>query len=285
MVPPELIPDRTPDTYDSVKVNTSVTLGDMTLPSDAVKYASQLYAGMTRDEVHQLLGEPSFSMSTPFNDSYELDPDAHERQLGIYYDVDGTIIQVKYFPDGTDPDVPGIDLTPFLTAAGEDGGIVGEEFYAYEFVSGSDNAVGGKAAPVPSAEPAPVVQPLGSTAPFIACGEEGCTIPGEHFHENGKAVPVSHYEAPLVEVCPVAGCDEITSHQHNGRWYCLMHYVCPMENCTLMGEHIHDGVPYSCNGAHSGGVCDGNHHTNSTQSGTTHHSESHSSGHHGSSHH
>ena len=120
MVPPELIPDRAPDTYDSVKVNTSVTLDDITLPSDVVKYTSQLYAGMTRDEVHQLLGEPSFSSSSLYSDTYELDPDSHERQLSIYYEMDGTIIQVRYFSDGTDPDVPGINLTPFLTVAGED---------------------------------------------------------------------------------------------------------------------------------------------------------------------
>ena len=59
--------------------------------------------------------------------------------------------------------------------------------------------------------------------------------------------------------CPVAGCTEVTAHQHDGRWYCFMHPVCPVEGCTAAGEHVHDGVVYSCNGAgHSvDGGCNG----------------------------
>ncbi len=110
---------KQPDEYDSVKVNTSLSLNEKTsadylagLP-DKVQ---DLYVGMPQDKVHALLGEPSFSSSRPFSDTYELDPDSPKRQLGIYYDVAGAVTQVKYFSDGTDTSAAGVDLAPYLAS-------------------------------------------------------------------------------------------------------------------------------------------------------------------------
>ncbi len=87
------------------------------LPDEVSAYIEKLSAGMSRESVHALMGEPSFSMSSPvFSDSYELD-DTHKPQVGIFYDVDGAVTQVKYFSDGTDPDAASIDLTPHLSGS------------------------------------------------------------------------------------------------------------------------------------------------------------------------
>lgn len=117
-VPSELREDRdasTQDAYSSEKAGSSTQMAN--LPAEVLAYAQDLSIGMPREEVHALLGEPSFSSSSLFSDTYELDPDTHKPQLGIYYDVDGTVAQVKYFSDGTDPDVAGIDLTPYLSSS------------------------------------------------------------------------------------------------------------------------------------------------------------------------
>ena len=117
-VPSELREDRdasTQDAYSSEKAGSSTQMAN--LPAEVLAYAQDLSIGMPREEVRALLGEPSFSSSSLFSDTYELDPDTHKPQLGIYYDVDGTVAQVKYFSDGTDPDVAGIDLTPYLSSS------------------------------------------------------------------------------------------------------------------------------------------------------------------------
>lgn len=85
------------------------------LPDEVLAYAEKLSLGMSRERVHAVLGEPSFSSSSSFSDTYELDPDSFERQLGIYYEMDGTVCQVRYFSDGTDPDCVGFDLTHYLS--------------------------------------------------------------------------------------------------------------------------------------------------------------------------
>ena len=112
------------------------------------------------------------------------------------------------------------------------------------------------AAPVPSASPEAVAaQPLVNTAPAVSCG--------------------------------VAGCTETRYHQHaNGHCY-LLSDTCPVEGCTTPGTHLHGDVCYSCNGAHSGGVCDGSCLVASQpmQSANTTAGQSVSRGHHGGCHH
>ena len=116
------------------------------------------------------------------------------------------------------------------------------------------------------------------------CTDESCPVSGEHHHEGDTVV--HHYDTQPLEipVCPVEGCVEVMAHQHDGRWYCFMHPVCAEVGCTITGEHVHGGVVYSCNGAHSGGVCDGGCNpwsVSPSASGTGgHHGESHHSGHH-----
>lgn len=107
---------KKPDEYDSIKAHTSVSLGDKT-PEDVLAYAEELSVGMPREDVHVLLGEPSFSCSNPYSDTYELDPDTDKRQLCIYYDIGDTVTQVKYFSDGTVLGATGIDLTPILSSS------------------------------------------------------------------------------------------------------------------------------------------------------------------------
>ena len=87
------------------------------LPEDVLAYAEELSVGMPREDVHVLLGEPSFSCSNPYSDTYELDPDTDKRQLCIYYDIGDTVTQVKYFSDGTVLGATGIDLTPILSSS------------------------------------------------------------------------------------------------------------------------------------------------------------------------
>lgn len=281
---------KEPDAPDTLVVD------GVTLTGDAARYASLLHAGMTRDEVHQLLGEPSFSSPSLYSDTYELDLDSHERQLSIYYEMDGTIIQVKYFSDGTNPDVPGLDLTPFLTAGGEDQpnyvdpdstidpslhdaleAAWYDQFQAAvkdaldksktvndydvrfpdDAIGGADSATGiYTAVPVPSAVPEPIVPPPVSTAPSISCGVEGCAETRYHAHNEGHTI--------------------------------LLSDPCPVEGCTITGNHIHGDVCYSCNGAgHSGGRCDGSCYTYNTLSEYAPSSTSghHAEGHHGNGHH
>ena len=65
------------------------------------------------------------------------------------------------------------------------------------------------------------------------CTAAGCAVSGTHYHENGEVI---HYYDTLPAKIP----------------------VCPVEGCAISGLHVHGGsAVYACNGAHSGGVCDG----------------------------
>lgn len=92
------------------------------------------------------------------------------------------------------------------------------------------------------------------------CTAAGCAVSGTHYHENGEVI---HYYDTLPAKIP----------------------VCPVEGCAISGLHVHGGsAVYACNGAHSGGVCDGGCNpwsVSPSASGTGgHHGESHHSGHH-----
>ena len=194
-----------------------------------------------------------------------------------------------------------------------DGGIVGEEFYAYEFVSGSDNAVGGKAAPVPSAEPARSfddytivgmdengypVDEQGNSLVFDdngnlfmkvrtgygPCIKEDCSISDQHYHKNGEVIYLYSNDPGLL--CTRENCHETEYHEHDGLTYKPILNICTRDGCGDTGVHEHDGVIYKGwtdkstyigSAASSHDNREGHH----VEEPATHHSESHnSSGHH-----
>lgn len=289
-VPAELNRGRntgTQDAYGSEKVAGSTTTTG--LPDDVLAYARNLSVGMTRDEVHQLLGEPSFSMSRPYSDTYELD-DTQKPQLGFFYDVDGTVIQVKYFSDGTDPGGTGIDLTPFLTASGEDQPTY-QDISDYKMVLPEVDENGVSRVYDDEGNLLVVGTPR---TPFGTplCDGLDCDIANPHIHHDGQVIYVD-YQDPYTDPVPVpsaepaddilaalhdtlrdqwedrihdqiseallsragstscglAECTETRYHAHNEGRTILLSDPCPVEGCTITGNHIHGDVCYSCNGA------------------------------------
>ncbi len=259
------------------------------LPDEVSAYIEKLSAGMSRESVHALMGEPSFSMSSPvFSDSYELD-DTHKPQVGIFYDVDGAVTQVKYFSDGTDPDCVGIDLTPYLSGSASTVefhgrtydradlsaetlewldwylGLTEEEQLAVSSVPpglqdgldfGTEDAEQAVPEFVPDDDPN-----LEDSAG--AGGEPAISKLGNDYYDYSM-VDSSGTAAAGAVVCADPACPVSGGHHHEGDTV-VHHYntapalldVCPVEGCTVRGAHTHDGVAYRCNGAHCGGVCDG----------------------------
>ena len=278
-VPAELNRGRdtgTQDAYGSEKVAGSTTMAS--LPDEVLAYARKLSVGMSRETVHALLGEPSFSMSRPYSETYELD-DTQKPQLGIFYDMDGTVCQVRYFSDGTDPGDTGIDLTPFLTASGEDQPTY-QDISDYKVV-------------LPEIDENGVSRVYDDEGNLVAVGEPRFSPEDSNLEEALKkqleAAWLERLQAQVLEYlnsssaagpvpsagpepttaqpltntapstsCGVAGCTETRYHAHNEGRTILLNDPCPVEGCTITGNHIHGDVCYSCNGAgHDGGVCDG----------------------------
>lgn len=159
------------------------------LPDDVLAYAQELSVGMPRESVHALLGEPSFSSSSLFSDIYELDPGSFERQLGIYYEMDGTVCQVRYFSDGTDPSCTGIDLVSFLADSG---------------------VIGGGDAPTD-------IQVRASDRLYDLCADKSCEVSYDHCHIDGKTVRVYYSDPGLL--CARPDCAEEKPHTHDGVQY------------------------------------------------------------------
>lgn len=84
---------------------------------------------------------------------------------------------------------------------------------------------------------------------------------------------------PIQSDC-VEECTETRLHQHaNGRTV-LLPTACPVEGCTVQGSHHHGDTFYTCNGHHSGGVCDRSCLATLPSPVSGHHSEDHHSSHH-----
>lgn len=188
--PAELRPGGTPGVSDAnAGEKTSGGMQTTSLPADVLAYAQALSIGMPRESVHALLGEPSFSSSSLFSDTYELDPDSFERQLGIYYEMDGTVRQVRYFSDGTDPSCTGIDLASFLADSG---------------------VIGGGDAPAD-------IQVRTSDRLYDLCADKSCVVSYDHCHIDGKTVRV-YYENPGL-LCAHPDCTNEKPHTHDGVQY------------------------------------------------------------------
>lgn len=256
-VPAELNRGRdtgTQDAYDSEKVAGSTTMTG--LPDDVLAYARNLSVGMSRETVHALLGEPSFSSSSLFSDTYELDPGSFERQLGIYYEMDGTVCQVRYFSDGTDPGGTGIDLTPFLTASGEDQP-------TYQAISGYKMIL-------PEIDESGVSRVYDDEGNLLVVGTPrtpfgtplcdglDCDIANPHIHHDGQVIYVD-YQDPYTDPVPVPSAepaDDILAALHDtlrDQWEDRIHdqiseallsragsTSCGLAECTETRYHAHN---------------------------------------------
>lgn len=87
------------------------------------------------------------------------------------------------------------------------------------------------------------------------------------------SVPTLTNAATYYPTCTVANCNKLTSHKHNGTWYCghtvndghSYHNVCTVSGCTKTKNHRHNGSSYM--GHHNG---DGHSH-GSSHNGRGHH--------------
>lgn len=203
---------KEPDAPDTLVVD------GVTLTGDAAKYASQLYPGMTRDEVHRLLGEPHSMLSGMYGDIYILNklgnPLAEstfdDPAFIIYYDYEdfhgGTskVYHVKYrVGDGEHVDL-------IRSAAGED-----QPTYV---------------------DPDSTVDPSLREA-LEAAWRDRIQAAVKDFLEKDKAV---NDPAP----CTRMDCANQGIHTHDGVSYGATLAVCTLDDCGNNGVHTHNGVSY-----------------------------------------